>query len=104
MRTVPVESISVTGILVDTFCYAKETSEDDDPRVDSLCAEESLKLGYPVAVVVEADSVWVLSENPRVVGGYVNDSVRVQGDIRSEGVLIPRSFERKDGGDWEKVF
>lgn len=107
MRTAPVESISASGILVDTWCYSRndETrSRSWPPRVDTACSNQSMRLGYPVAVVVDIDSVWVLSESPRIFAKFLNDSVRVSGDIRSEGVLIPRTFERRVQDTWQTIF
>jgi len=63
-----------------------------------------VELGYPVAVVVDSKTVWVLSESPKIFAKFLNDSVRVSGDIRSEGVLIPRTFERKSEEAWQRIF
>lgn len=107
MRTIPVESITVTGILVDTWCYSKEPTRREGysrPSVDTACTAKSMKLGYPVAVVSDSGNVWVLSENPRILAKSLNDSVRVTGDIRSEGVLIPRTFDRWRDPSWENIF
>ena len=107
MRTLPVESITVAGVLIDTWCY---TQNDESgrapwpPRVDTLCSSRSVELGYPVAVVVDSKTVWVLSESPKIFAKFLNDSVRVSGDIRSEGVLIPRTFERKSEEAWQRIF
>ena len=107
MRTLPVESITVSGILVDSFCYARDRAAGtvpSPPRVDTLCSAESVKLGYPIAVVADSDVVWVLSESPAIFAKFLNDSVRVSGDIRSEGVLIPRTFDRRRDDTWENIF
>lgn len=107
MRTLPVETLTVKGVLVDTWCYSQGSDRGTrvwPPYVDTACSNQSMKLGYPVAVVVDTDSVWVLSESPRIFAKFLNDSVRVVGDIRSDGVLIPRAFDRKSSDKWQGIF
>jgi len=106
MRTIPVETISISGTLVDSFCYSKLSADERAAvpvRVDADCAERSMKQGFPLIVVVDTSEVWLLSENPRLLRDALNDSVRVIGDIRSEGVLIPRKVSGKIDGDWSVI-
>ncbi len=106
MRTIPVETISISGTLFDSFCYSK-LSEDERAaipvRVDAECAERSMKQGFPLIVVVDTSEVWLLSENPRILRDALNDSVRVSGDVRSQGVLIPRKVSGKIDGAWSVI-
>lgn len=106
MRTIPVETISISGTLVDSFCYSQlsQSERAEIPmRVDPECAERSMKQGFPLIVVVDTSEVWLLSENPRLLRDALGDSVRVSGDIRSEGVLIPRSVFGKIDGSWSVI-
>ncbi|MFC2085590.1 copper-binding protein [Bacteroidota bacterium] len=103
MRSIPIETISITGVLMDSWCYSKLTDEEranGSLSVDSACAEQSRQKGYPLVVVVDEDEAWVLSENPRLLRDALTDSVRVTGDVRSEGILIPRNVMRKVESAW----
>jgi Cu/Ag efflux protein CusF len=106
MRSAPVETISIAGTLADSWCYSKLSPADRSTFplvVDEACSEQSMEQGYPLLVVVNATETWLLSENPRILRDALNDSVRVTGDIRSEGVLIPRTVVGKIGGVWSTI-
>jgi len=107
MRTLPVESITVTGLLVDSYCYAKDIASGaayEEAVSDTSCFAGSTNKGYPVAIVVDSGEVWALSENPRIFTKFLSDSARITGDIRSEGVLIPRTFDRRHEKQWQRIF
>ncbi len=106
MRTIPVETISISGTLFDSFCYSRLSDDERAAipvQVDAECSERSMKQGYPLIVVVDTSEVWLLSENPRLLRDALNDSVRVSGDVRSEGVLIPRKVSGKIEGKWSVI-
>lgn len=97
------ESISISGTLVDSWCYPRLTKAErtsDTLRIDESCAEYSLKNGFPLVVVVDTAERWILSESPKLLHKAFNRRVRVTGDIRSQGVLIPRKVSARIGGAW----
>jgi hypothetical protein len=64
------------------------------------CPGDTLREGFPLVVVVDSLETWLLAENPELFAEAISDSVRVTGQIRSEGVLVPRSVAAKIEEEW----
>ncbi len=98
----------ISGTLVDTHCYADDhenVGPDHDrpeghvPDCAALCARQ----GLPVGVLMDDETVWVLVTAPAVLADYMAGTVRVTGEVRSQGVLIPHRVEVQRGDEWTFV-
>ena len=93
--------ITVLGRLINTLCY----SADDPTEYDTSpeCARGNTEKGYPVAVL-EADrspkEAWILVTVPQIFVDYMGQTVRVTGEIRSSGVLVPTRVELQTEDGW----
>lgn len=107
----PGETVTFTGTLIDTHCYADDHANiaNDHERPQGHvrgCASLCARQGYPVGVLIDDDSdgdVWVLVTAPPVLADYMAQTVRVTGEVRSAGVLIPQRVELKHGNEWTFV-
>lgn len=110
-RPSPGNTTVVSGTLIDTHCYGEDRrhvglghdrAQGFVPGCAALCA----RYGYPVGVLPAAMSgrtVWVLVTSPAVLADYMAEQVRVTGQIRSEGVLIPHRIELRTGDKWTYI-
>ena len=104
------DTISVNGLLVDTRCFAANRQnlgmDHPDPvptsQTGPACARYCALQGFPVGVAVDGPEgpVWILLSSPQVLADYMEQTVRVRGVVRSEGVLTPQRVEMQttDGG------
>lgn len=104
------DTINVSGLLVDTRCFAANRQnigmDHPDPvptsQTGAACARYCALQGFPVGVATGgADGpVWILLSSPQVLADYMEQTVRVRGVVRSDGVLIPERVEMQtaDGG------
>lgn len=107
----PGDRMVLTGVLIDTHCYADDHSHvgDDHDRPQGHvpgCAGLCARQGFPVGVLVngqEGEAVWILVSVPAVLADYMAETVRVTGEVRSEGVLIPLRIELKAGPEWTYI-
>lgn len=108
------DTINVIGLLVDTRCFAANKKnigmDHPDPvptsQTGAACARYCALQGFPVGVATGgADGpVWILLSSPQVLADYMEQTVRVRGVVRSEGVLIPERVEmRTTDGGWTFV-
>ena len=107
------DSIRVTGLLVDTRCFLldKEANRNNDHnrpegRVPA-CAQACARQGIPVAVLEGGDPeglVWILGGYPsQIYADYMAGTVRVDGEFRSQGIIIPRTVAYKNGDTWTRI-
>ena len=103
------DTLTVSGILIDTHCYALDksnTGHDHNLPQSGFredCAEYCALQGYPVGVLIEQegeeDYVWAIMTASQIFADYMTQTVRVEGTVRSDGVLDPLGVELKDGED-----
>ena len=93
--------ITISGRLINTWCY----SADDPVQYDTSleCAQQTTSQGLPVAVQ-EPDrpikEAWILVTVPQIFMDYMHQTVRVQGEVRSTGVLVPNRVEIETDDGW----
>ncbi len=106
------QSISMEGILIDTRCYPLNMDINrgmDHERPEGFvkaCATACAMQGFPVAILRGGEpdgEVWVLMTVPAVLADYMAEQIRVQGTVRSTGVLIPERVETLSEGEWLTV-
>ncbi|MFO8232448.1 MAG: hypothetical protein R6U20_07260 [Longimonas sp.] len=73
------------------------------------CSGQFVEQGAPAALVKEdrdsGDATWILVAVPQMVRTHMGDRVRVTGQFRSKGVLVPSRIDLDDGsGEWPRVF
>ncbi len=109
----PGDSIQIAGMLVDTNCFHldKDANRYNDHirpegRV-AVCARVCARQGFPVALLVDGQpqgQVWFLGGYPsQLYADYMAATVRVEGEIRSKGVILPSKVEYKDGETWKRI-
>ena len=109
----PGDSISITGLLVDTRCFLldKEANRSKDHnrpegRVPA-CAQACARQGIPVAVLERGapeGTVWILGGYPsQIYADYIAGTVRVEGEFRGQGLIIPRTVVYKNGDTWTRI-
>lgn len=105
------DSLDVSGLLVDTNCFAHNHDnlhvDHPDPVPTSQtgpnCARYCAKLGFPVAVLTDGQKngkVWVLVTVGQALADYMGQTVRARGVIRADGILIPERMEVKSDEGW----
>lgn len=103
------QSLSMEGTLIDTRCYPlnKDVNRGmDHERPEGFvkaCATACAMQGFPVAVLRGGETdgeVWVLMTVPAVLADYMAEEVRIQGTVRSMGILIPERVETLSDGEW----
>lgn len=90
------DTITVTGALFNVIC-----SQQADAAPD--CDVEKSMEGFAVGVRAEqnGDAVWILYGQPTMIfADYMKQTVRIQGQVLSKGVLIPQRVELKSVDDW----
>ena len=95
------DEITVMGRLINTLCYSAENPADHDTSLE--CAANNTAQGLPVAVLETDRSIkeaWILVTVPQIFTDYMHQNVRVQGEIRSAGVLVPVRVEVETGDGW----
>lgn len=105
------DTVSVSGILIDTRCLAANWSnigmDHEDPvptsHTGEACARFCAREGFPVGLATgtKKDSpVWMLLSTPPLLSDYMAQTVRIRGVVRSEGIITPLRVEAKrpDGG------
>ncbi len=104
----PGDTTTISGTLIDTHCYADDHANvsTDHERPQGLvpgCAALCARQGFPVGVLVDGapdEAVWVLVTAPAVLADYMAETVRVTGEVRSQGVLIPHRIALQRGDEW----
>ena len=109
----PGDSIQVAGVLVDTRCFhldREANRHDDHVRPEgriAACARACAGQGIPVALLEDGapqGRVWFLGGYPsQLYAGYMAGTVRVEGEVRSKGVILPSKVEYKDGDTWKRI-
>ncbi len=105
------DTLTLTGVLIDTHCYAlnkSNTGHDHNLPQSGFrenCAEYCALQGYPVAVLfdneVGEDEVWSIMTASQIFADYMTQTVRVRGTVRSDGVLDPLGVElRIEPDEW----
>ncbi len=92
------QNISITGKLINTLCYGGDEQDESDE-----CAIENTKKGLPIAVFENGKQVsesWILLINPQIFSDYMNEIVRVDGEVRGKGVLMPIRVEIETEKGW----
>ena len=93
------DTITVVGTLIDARCHAEAGSTD--------CSGVYARQGFPVAVLEHEaprrDVAWMLVTVPQALADYVDGTVRVTGEVRSFGVLIPHRVELRNGEAWTYI-
>ncbi|PIQ59935.1 MAG: hypothetical protein COV99_12575 [Bacteroidetes bacterium CG12_big_fil_rev_8_21_14_0_65_60_17] len=106
------QSLTMEGTLIDTRCYPlnKDVNRGlDHERPEGFvkaCATACANQGFPVAILRGGETdgeVWVLMTVPAVLADYMAEEIRVQGTVRSTGVLIPERVETFSDGEWLTV-
>lgn len=110
----PGDSIRVGGVLIDTRCFHldKEINRHNDhirPEGQvAACAQACARLGFPGALLENGavdGKVWILGGYPaQIYTDYMAQTVRVEGEVRSEGVIVPSKVEYKNGEVWTRIF
>jgi len=105
------DTLTVTGMLIDSHCYAldKENTGHDHNLPESgfreNCAEYCALQGYPVGVLnqneegQQTEELWVIMTAAQIFADYMTQTVRVQGTVRTDGLLDPLQVELKTGPD-----
>lgn len=95
----PGDTITVVGTLIDAKCHAEAPSAD--------CSGVYARQGFPVAVLEtqppRQNVAWMLVTVPQALADYVDGTVRVTGEVRSFGVLIPHRVELRNGEAWTYI-
>lgn len=92
------QNISITGKLINTLCYSGSELDISDE-----CAIKNTKNGLPIAVFEDGKKVsesWILLINPQIFSDYMNEIVRVSGEVRGKGVLMPIRVEIETEKGW----
>ena len=105
------DSLTITGTLVDTRCFNLDPANVgvDHVRPEGFvkaCAQACANMGFPAAVLVGGEpggDVWVLITLPSILADYMAETVRVDGVVRSAGVLIPFRVQYRAGDEWLTV-
>lgn len=106
------DTLTVLGTLIDSRCFQldKDTNRaDDHVRPEgpvAACAEACARQGWPVAVLEGGRPegyVWMLSFPAPVFAEYMAQPVRVLGQFRSEGILVPQRVEVRSGEAWTVI-
>lgn len=107
----PGDVVTVSDTLIDTHCYASDHANlkmDHDrpeghvPGCGAICARE----GFPVGLLIDGvrdAQVWVLVTSPPVLADYMSRTVRIRGEVRSKGVLIPQRIELENQDGWTYI-
>lgn len=106
------DTLTVFGTLIDARCFQLDKDlnrADDHVRPEgpiTACASACARQGWPVAVL-EAGTpdgyVWMLSFPAPVFADYMARPVRVLGQFRSEGILVPQRVEVQSGEAWTVI-
>lgn len=108
----PGDTITIQGILIDTHCYNldQENIGDDHMLPKSGfredCAAYCANLGYPVAVLIggkPGNKVWILRFSAQVFADYMAETVRVEGNFISDGLVQPSKVEMKTEDGWVQI-
>ncbi len=106
------DTVEVTGVLVDTRCFHLDKAAnraDDHLRPEGRvpgCGAACARQGIPVAVLEGGQPdgyVWVLSFSPQVFADYMGKTVRVRGDFRADGIMVPLRVEMQTGDTWTVI-
>lgn len=92
------QEISITGKLINTLCYGGAKQDESDE-----CAIENTKKGLPIAVFEDGKKIsesWILLINPQIFTDYMNEVVRVKGEVRGKGVMMPVRVEIETEKGW----
>lgn len=91
---------TVTGELVDTYCYSSGGASGEGHKD---CAQKCAASGIPVAVLSDGKAI-TLAANPIPLAPYMAQTVRVTGEVNKDsGVIVPDKVEVKDGDNWKEV-
>lgn len=108
------DTITVSGTLVDTRCFAVDrinVGMDHPAPVPAnhsgeACAKYCARQGFPVGLAAGEDDsdVWILLSTPPLLSDYMAQIVRIRGVVRSAGILTPIRVEaRTSDGRWTFV-
>lgn len=102
------DTTTISGTLIDTHCYADDpdnVGRHHDRQRGHVrdCAALCARQGLPAGVLADDGTVWVLVTAPAVLADYMAGTVRIRGEVRSDGVLIPHRVEVRRGNEWTFV-
>lgn len=110
------DTLTITGQLIDSHCYAldKENTGHNHNLPESGyredCAEYCALQGYPVGVLIKdeqdqnTEEMWVIMTAAQIFADYMTQTVRVQGTVRTDGILDPLQVELKTGpNEWTTI-
>ena len=108
------DSITVTGVLIDTRCFHLDKATNHavdhnrpEPEGHVLgCARACALQGFPVGVLEGGASdgkVWILSFTSQVFADYMAQTVRVNGEFRSDGIIVPLQVEMQTSDGWTRI-
>ena len=108
------DTLTVVGTLIDARCFHldKETNRADDHRrpapegAVAACATACARQGWPVAVLeggTPQGYVWMLSFPSPAFADFMAKPVRVLGQFRSEGILVPQRVEMQTSEGWTVI-
>lgn len=110
----PGDSLVVVGTLMDTQCFAQQRDEVGDEAAYAQagtfsCSGEFVEEGGPAGLVEENtdpsdEATWILVAVPQMLSAHMGDRVRVGGQFRSRGVLVPHRIDLDDDGNWVHIF
>jgi len=108
----PGDTLAFQGKLIDTHCYNLDQQNigDDHTLPESGfredCAAYCANLGYPVAVLIDGkpgNKVWILRFSAQVFADYMAETVRVEGNFISDGLVQPSKVEMKTDEGWIQI-
>jgi len=108
----PGDTLTFQGKLIDTHCYNLDQQNiGDDHTLPKSgfredCAAYCANLGYPVAVLIDGNpgnKVWILRFSAQVFADYMAETVRVEGNFISDGLVQPSKVEMKTDEGWIQI-
>ncbi len=97
------KSITVTGVLVDSKCYAANGFTANKHGDTAMCGTMCAKGGIPVGVLdQEAKKVYLIGGPAGAYANFVGQEVQVAGKVspRIGNLLMPETFKVKENGKW----
>ncbi len=107
------ESVTVTGVLVDTKCYGEmpkmnksnehTVMKDGQKMKMPNCATACANMGIPAALATNDGKTFTIIAPAGQLADHMEKETRITGKVAFDGNIIPEKVEVKEGRKWTEV-
>jgi hypothetical protein len=107
------ESVTVTGVLVDSKCYGEMPSMnkgnehvvmmDGNQMKMPNCATACANMGIPAAIATKDGNTVTVIAPAGQLAEHMEKEIRIQGRMAYDGGLLPDKVEVREGDQWKEV-